>query len=70
LDLSKNKIVELISFKIVSLQHLNLSDNYIEKVETFEGNPKLRTLELRGNRISTLNGLGNMPELRELYLVF
>jgi len=48
---------------------LNLNDNFIEKLEAFEGHPKLKILELRGNKIANLATISaNLPELRELYL--
>ena len=53
---------------VPNLNELYLTENKIEKVETFGGHPKLRILELRRNKISNLQGLGAMEELSELYL--
>jgi Leucine-rich repeat (LRR) protein len=71
LDLSKNKVIEVQGIKAAPLlNNLNLSENFIEKLEAYEGHPKIRILDLRGNKIANLATLsGNMPELREINLV-
>jgi len=63
-----NKIVELIPVAAPALSTLILTENKIEKVETFTGHPKLKKLDLVRNKITGLQGLSNMPELRELLL--
>jgi Leucine-rich repeat (LRR) protein len=60
--------VELAPVNIPNLIELNLLENKIEKIEAFGGHPKLKILELRRNKISSLQGLSNLPELTELYL--
>lgn len=55
--------------KAPNLLHLILNENLIDKAEGFEGHPKIRKLELRGNKIANTAQLINMPELKELYLV-
>ena len=60
LVLSYNKIAELVPVSIPNLKELYLTENKIEKVETFGGHPKLSILELRRNKISNLQGLGAM----------
>lgn len=42
LNVASNKLTELGPIKVVSLVQLNLNDNKIEKMESFDGNPKLR----------------------------
>jgi len=49
LDLSTNRINELMAIKAANLLELNLNCNNINKTETFEGHPKIRKLELRAN---------------------
>lgn len=49
LDLSNNKVVELVPMKSAFLLTINLNFNHINKTESFEGPPKLRKLELRSN---------------------
>mmetsp|Transcript_38346 Transcript_38346/g.44670 ORF Transcript_38346/g.44670 Transcript_38346/m.44670 type:complete len:336 (+) Transcript_38346:43-1050(+) len=68
LNLSDNKIVELSPIKAPKLITINLTDNRIEKGESFDGHPTLMRLELRRNKIGTTAFLGNMPSLRELHL--
>ncbi|KAL4466406.1 hypothetical protein ABPG73_019024 [Tetrahymena malaccensis] len=68
LNISKNRISELLTPKAPNLIHLNLNENLIDKMETFEGHESLKILELRGNRIQTTQQLVNMPKLQELYL--
>lgn len=51
LNLKGNKIAEFGPIKI-SLVSLNLTDNKIEKMEAFDGNPKLKQLFLKRNRIA------------------
>jgi len=70
LRLSGNKIIELSQIKCPNLIFLDLNDNKIEKFETFDGHPKLMTLSLRKNKINVTNSLSNMPNLKELYLVY
>lgn len=67
LNLTNNKIADLTPIK-VPLVELYLNDNKIEKVETFDGHPKIRVLKLRNNKIGGLTQFANMPELKELRL--
>jgi Leucine-rich repeat (LRR) protein len=71
LDLSKNKVIEIQGIKAAPLlSHLNLNDNFIEKLEAFEGHPEVKILELRGNKISVLNQIfAAIPKIKEIYLV-
>jgi Leucine-rich repeat (LRR) protein len=58
-----NKVAELVPINVPNLQELCLIENKIEKIETFGGHPKIKRLELRRNKISSLQGLSNLPEL-------
>jgi Leucine-rich repeat (LRR) protein len=69
LDLQGNKITELTSIKAPKLMKLNLNENKLDKIESFDGHGKLEQLCLRKNRIAALSGLKDMPGLKELYLV-
>lgn len=53
LNVANNKLIELGPVK-VPLLSLNLNDNKIEKMDTFDGNPKLRQLFLKNNKIAAL----------------
>lgn len=68
LNLNYNKVSELVPINVPNLQELSLMENKIEKIETFGGHAKLKKLELRRNKITSLQGLANLPELKELYL--
>ena len=67
--MSKNKITELSVIRCPRLLNLNLNDNKIEKLENFDGHPKLTHLYLRRNRIGALQTISAMPSLKELVLV-
>ena len=49
------------------IKKLNLSDNKIKSCSLFEGHATLELLELRKNRLKTLEGVRNCPNLKELY---
>ncbi len=68
LNMSKNKITELLPIKCPKLTLLNLNSNAIDKIETFDGHPRLKVLSLRANKINALTQLTAMPALKELYL--
>lgn len=63
MNLAKNRLTEIGSIKNASnLTHLILSENLIDKTgEGFDGHPKLKILELRGNRLATLASFANLP---------
>jgi len=67
-NLSSNKISELSQIKLKSLYHLNLNDNSIATANQFKGHDKLKILELRKNKLKSLEGIENMKELTELYI--
>jgi Leucine-rich repeat (LRR) protein len=69
LDLSENKIVELTPIKCPKLMRLDLSDNRLEKGDSFDGHPRLQWLNFKKNRFNTTAFIKDMPELVELYLV-
>ena len=68
LDLSRNLIRNLTSIKVPKLIHLRLNHNEIVNTDQFTGHPNLKILELRGNKITNINGLKSMVKLEELYL--
>ena len=67
-NLSSNKISELSQIKLKSLTHLNLNDNAITTSSHFKGHDKLKILELRKNKLKSLEGVENLKELTELYI--
>lgn len=61
INLNFNKIAELSPLSIPNLSEFSLIENKIEKIETFGGHPKIKKLELRKNKITSLQGLANLP---------
>jgi Leucine-rich repeat (LRR) protein len=61
LNLNFNKVAELLPLNVPNLTELSLIENKIEKLEAFGGHPKLKKLELRRNKIASLQGLSNLP---------
>ena len=53
---------------VPNLTELTIIENKIDKMESFGGHPKLKVLELRRNKISSMAGLANLPELSKLYI--
>jgi len=69
-DFSSNKIETLESLDHPMLEKLNLNSNHIERVSGL--NPEvlinLTTLELRGNKLQSLEGIVELRSLKNLYL--
>ena len=57
LYLDNNKIQEIKGLFFPNLEELNLSDNYIRKIENLEGLPKLKILNLSYNNIHILENI-------------
>ncbi len=55
--------------KCPNLLELNLEGNNISKMDNFEGHAKLEYLNLGSNKISDLNLIKVMPNLKKLILV-
>ena len=66
LNLSGNKMTELLPINLPNLQTLNLSKNQIVSLEKFGGHKMLKKLNLTKNKLKNLNGLKDLPELVEL----
>lgn len=62
LDLSTNKIGELVGLNCPKLQFLDLTGNKLDKYEGWTGHPTLKELYIGESKIKTL-ALGEMPEL-------
>lgn len=69
LNLSDNKITELVSVKAPNLKELNLNNNDIKRLDKFEGHENLEELVLSNNQITDSSKLKNMPNLKRVYLV-
>ncbi|KAF7259038.1 hypothetical protein EG68_03733 [Paragonimus skrjabini miyazakii] len=73
LDLSGNKLTTINDLKLPLLQHLKVHENYIETLNSTGYGlqpcqfPALHTLEVRGNKLTSLDGVGNLSTLRSLY---
>ena len=63
LNLSGNKIIELVPIKLPNLRVLNLSKNKIISLEKFAGHSMLEKLDLKKNKLRKLSGLKNVPKL-------
>jgi Leucine-rich repeat (LRR) protein len=63
LNLSGNKIIELVPIKLPNLRVLNLSKNKIISLEKFSGHSMLEKLDLKKNKLRKLSGLKNVPKL-------
>ncbi|KAH8855334.1 Leucine-rich repeat-containing protein 23 [Schistosoma japonicum] len=73
-DLSSNKLTTINNLSLPYLRHFKVNDNLITALKsetntnlTSEQLPDLHTLELRGNRLDTLNGIDDMINLKTLY---
>ncbi|KAL3319428.1 hypothetical protein Ciccas_001901 [Cichlidogyrus casuarinus] len=76
LNLADNKIEEINSITQPALEWLNLNNNYISTLQSPGGThmlsnetlPLLKTLELRGNKLATIEDLSQMRKLEKLFL--
>mmetsp|Transcript_22176 Transcript_22176/g.3683 ORF Transcript_22176/g.3683 Transcript_22176/m.3683 type:complete len:138 (-) Transcript_22176:433-846(-) len=68
LDISRNRFKSLPALKLPKLLELYASSNEIANVDEFSGVPALKVLDLRGNRLKSMNNIKSLPELAELYL--
>jgi Leucine-rich repeat (LRR) protein len=67
LNLKNNRIKQLSSIQLPRLEQLLLAGNQIEKVVDFSHHENLQLLELRNNKLTSLQGIANLPALKELY---
>ncbi|CAH8433398.1 unnamed protein product [Schistosoma turkestanicum] len=74
LDLSSNRLTTINNLSFPYLRHLKVNDNAIASLKSetntnlsSEQLPDLHTLELRGNRLNTLNGIDDLISLKTLY---
>ena len=68
LYLDSNRIQEIKGLFFPNLEELNLSDNYIRKIENLEGCPKLKILNLSYNNIHVLENIQNNIYLENINL--
>jgi len=61
-------VQELKKVALPSLKRLNLNDNRIKTCAEFEGHAGIELLELRKNKLRTVDGIGRCPSLKELYI--
>ena len=66
LYLDNNRIQEIKGLYFPNLEELNLSDNYIRKIENLDGCPKLKTLNLSYNNIHILENIQNNTFLENI----
>lgn len=68
LELANNSITELVPLTTSKLEYLDLSNNGLEKYETWVGHPSIKVFKLVKTKVKTMNILMNMPALEEAYL--
>lgn len=68
LDVSANDLTALPPLPLPALKYANFAKNHIGTCSDFQGHEKLEELDVSGNQIADLTGLGNMPALRKLNL--
>jgi len=66
LDLSNNQLQSLPSLKLPALRKASFAGNQISTCEGFLGHPRLMQLDLSGNCLPSLAGVGDMPCLQTL----
>lgn len=64
--MAENKISELPAIQCPKLEYLDLSENKIDKFDSWAGHPTLRTLLLSNNKLKSMAFCQNLPELRHL----
>jgi len=67
LNLKNNQIKQLTSIQLPRLEQLLLAGNKIEKVVDFYHHENLQLLEVRNNKLTSLQGIADLPALKELY---
>ena len=68
LELASNKIAELTPIMVKSLEYFDITDNKIEKYDTWNGHPTVRIFKAVDNRFKNLSVIKDMPNLQEAYL--
>lgn len=68
LNLSGNRLNELLGIRCPSLRELDLSQNELRRVEGLEGAPQLRELNLNNNQITDASKIRDLPLLEKVLL--
>ena len=68
LILSDNRLSDLTEYTFPCMEVLNLSLNIFESFEKLPKCPKLRVLNLAGNKITSIDGIGRFSSLEEVVL--
>jgi len=68
LNLSENLLSAMPALAMPGLKKVSLAKNEIEKCEAFTGHESIEELDLSGNVLESLAGIGNMPNLKSLNL--
>lgn len=68
LELEENKIGELVPITAPKLEYLNISNNNIDKSETWAGHPNIKILIATQNKFKNLSVIKDMPALEKAYL--
>merc|ERR1712118_656182 len=66
LNLSENLLSAMPALAMPALKKVSLAKNEIEKCEAFTGHEGIEELDLSGNLLENLAGIGNMPNLKTL----
>jgi Leucine-rich repeat (LRR) protein len=68
LELANNSISELVPLTASKIEYLDLSNNGLEKYETWIGHPSIKIFKAVKTKVKTMTILSNMPALEEAYL--
>lgn len=66
LEMAGNKLGELPGIKCPKLEYIDLTDNKIDKHETWTGHPTLKVMKLGENKLKSLQLFTNLPSLEYL----
>ena len=68
LDLSQNKIKEMVDLQQPRLTRLLLSENELSSFANFSGHNNIVYLELKKNKLKSCENISKIARLQELYL--
>jgi len=66
LEMAGNKISDLPAIKCPKLEHIDLTDNKIDKHDTWVGHPNLKVFKLGENKLKSLAAFAALPSLEIL----
>ena len=67
--MANNRISDMSTLDFPMLRELNLNNNNIDQITGLKKLDRLKKLELRGNKLTSTNGIGHAHSLKECFLV-